>query len=128
MHSLDDASFLRSIVLDFTLRFDDVLDPEKLSAALVRLMELGNWRKLGAGVGTRRDAHAGVGHRLNETQRFFEALLALREIGIGEELRTQVGVGDAGPSFRIEGALEHRLRGAWGFRRNARARCWRGSG
>jgi hypothetical protein len=47
MHSLDDASFFRSIVLDFTLRFDDVLDPEKLSAALVRLMELGNWRKLG---------------------------------------------------------------------------------
>jgi len=36
------------MVLDFTLRFDDVLDPEKLSAALVRLMELGNWRKLGA--------------------------------------------------------------------------------
>jgi len=48
MHSLDDASFNRSMVLDFTLRFDDVLDPEKLSAALVRLMELGNWRKLGA--------------------------------------------------------------------------------
>jgi hypothetical protein len=35
-------------VLDFTLRFDDVLDSEKLGAALVRLMELGNWRKLGA--------------------------------------------------------------------------------
>jgi hypothetical protein len=48
MHSLDDTSFLRSLVLDFTLRFDDALDPEKLSAALVRLMELGNWRKLGA--------------------------------------------------------------------------------
>ena len=48
MHSLDSASLFRSIVLDFTLRFDDVLDPEKLSAALVRLMELGNWRKLGA--------------------------------------------------------------------------------
>ena len=48
MHSLDDISFLHSIVLDFTLRFDDVLDPKKLNAALVRLMELGNWRKLGA--------------------------------------------------------------------------------
>jgi hypothetical protein len=48
MHSLDDASLYRSMVADFTLRFDDVLDPEKLSAALVRLMELGNWRKLGA--------------------------------------------------------------------------------
>jgi hypothetical protein len=48
MHSHDDTSFFRSTVLDFTLRFDDVLDADKLSAALVRLMELGNWRKLGA--------------------------------------------------------------------------------
>ena len=36
------------MVLDFTMRFDDVLDPEKLCTALTRLMELGNWRKLGA--------------------------------------------------------------------------------
>jgi hypothetical protein len=48
LHSLDDTTINRAIVLDFTLRFDDVMDPEKLRAALVRLMELGNWRKLGA--------------------------------------------------------------------------------
>lgn len=48
LHHLDDISILRCIVNDFTLRFDDVLDPGKLSAALERLLELGNWRKLGA--------------------------------------------------------------------------------
>lgn len=48
MHSHDDNPHLRAMVLDFTQRFDDVLDPAKLCAALVRLMELGNWRKLGA--------------------------------------------------------------------------------
>jgi hypothetical protein len=30
-----------------THRFDDVLDAEKLRIGLVRLMELGNWGKLG---------------------------------------------------------------------------------
>lgn len=35
-------------MLDLTLRFDDVLDHEKMRLALVRLVELGNWRKLGA--------------------------------------------------------------------------------
>jgi hypothetical protein len=44
----DDNDIYRAIVLDFTLRFDDVLDPLKVSGALRRLMELGNWRKLGA--------------------------------------------------------------------------------
>jgi hypothetical protein len=48
LHSLDDNFIYRAIVLDFTLRFDDVLDPEKLRTALARLMGLGNWRKLGA--------------------------------------------------------------------------------
>jgi hypothetical protein len=38
----------RAIVLDFSLRFDDVLDHEKLRLALVRLLEIGDWRKLGA--------------------------------------------------------------------------------
>lgn len=48
LHFFDDTSINRGIVLDFTLRFDDVLDPEKVRGALVRLLEIGNWRKLGA--------------------------------------------------------------------------------
>lgn len=48
VHSQDDTPVYRAIVIDFTLRFDDVLDPEKLRRALARLMEIGNWKKLGA--------------------------------------------------------------------------------
>lgn len=48
LHSLDDNTVHRSIVLDLTLRFDDALDSSTLRIALARLMELGNWRKLGA--------------------------------------------------------------------------------
>ena len=48
LHSQDDTSFNRSVVLYLTLRFDNVLDCDKIRLALVRLMELGDWRKLGA--------------------------------------------------------------------------------
>lgn len=47
-HSHDDTATFRAIILDFTLRFDDVLDPEAMRRALARLMELGNWKKLGS--------------------------------------------------------------------------------
>lgn len=46
----DDTAANRDIVIDFTLRFDDVLDVEKLKAALAKLASLGDWRKLGARV------------------------------------------------------------------------------
>lgn len=48
VHYFDDSEIFRSLVVEFALRFDDVLDHEKLYNALVRLMEIGNWRKLGA--------------------------------------------------------------------------------
>jgi hypothetical protein len=48
LHSFDDMDVYRAVVLDFSLRFDDVLDHEKLRLALVRLLEIGDWRKLGA--------------------------------------------------------------------------------
>jgi hypothetical protein len=50
MHYFDDNAINRSVLLYITLRFDDNLDPEKLRRALERLMELGDWRKLGARV------------------------------------------------------------------------------
>lgn len=48
LHYWDDNEVFRSIIVDFALHFDDVLDPEKIRQALARLMEIGNWKKLGA--------------------------------------------------------------------------------
>jgi hypothetical protein len=48
LHYWDDNEVFRSIIVDFALRFDDVLDHEMLRRALARLMEIGDWRKLGA--------------------------------------------------------------------------------
>ena len=46
----DDNAINRSVLLYVTLRFDHVLDAEKLRSSFERLMELGHWRKLGARV------------------------------------------------------------------------------
>ncbi|KAK5651414.1 hypothetical protein OQA88_12502 [Cercophora sp. LCS_1] len=50
LHMLDDTKTLRGIVVTWTLRFNDVLDPEKLHASLSRLLDIGDWRKLGGRV------------------------------------------------------------------------------
>ncbi|KAH8674177.1 hypothetical protein BX600DRAFT_495474 [Xylariales sp. PMI_506] len=47
IHPLDDQENFRNIMLGLTLRFNDVLDAEKLHEALSRLLEHGDWRKLG---------------------------------------------------------------------------------
>jgi len=47
VHMLDDAKMLRSMLLAWTLRFDDVLDGNKLHESLSRLLEIGDWRKIG---------------------------------------------------------------------------------
>ena len=48
LHYFDDNDINRAWVMHLMLRFDDVLDPEKLRVSLVRLINTGNWRKLGA--------------------------------------------------------------------------------
>lgn len=48
LHELDDTKTNRALCVDFSLRFDDVLDVEKLVGALERLFEKPGWRKLGA--------------------------------------------------------------------------------
>ncbi|KAI1632585.1 hypothetical protein F4809DRAFT_656142 [Biscogniauxia mediterranea] len=48
LHSFDDRPINRSIQLLFMMRFDDVLDPEKLRSSLEKLLEREGWRKLGA--------------------------------------------------------------------------------
>jgi hypothetical protein len=43
---LQDYTF-RQLLMVSTLRFDEVLDAEKLRNALSQLLEIGDWRKLG---------------------------------------------------------------------------------
>ncbi|CAM1503471.1 Fc.00g010620.m01.CDS01 [Cosmosporella sp. VM-42] len=47
LHMLDDTKTLRDIVVTWTLRFNDVLDADKLHVSLSRLLEIGDWRKVG---------------------------------------------------------------------------------
>lgn len=46
--SADDTDFNRTVVVTFMLKFDDVLDPEKLGLSLEKLISRPGWRKLGA--------------------------------------------------------------------------------
>jgi hypothetical protein len=47
LHSLDDNDIFRSIILNFTFCFDDVLDADKLYLSLEKLLSREDWRKLG---------------------------------------------------------------------------------
>lgn len=47
VHFLDDTKTLREIAVTWTLRFNDVLDPDMLHASLLRLLDIGDWRKVG---------------------------------------------------------------------------------
>lgn len=48
LHRLDDTWIYRSIGVEYTMRFDEVLDADKLAGALWKLLEKPGWRKLGA--------------------------------------------------------------------------------
>ncbi|EEU36709.1 uncharacterized protein NECHADRAFT_86526 [Fusarium vanettenii 77-13-4] len=47
VHSSDDRSLYRKVLLSWTLHFDDVLDTEMLQNSLSLLLKTSNWRKLG---------------------------------------------------------------------------------
>jgi hypothetical protein len=47
VHMLDDTATLRSIVITWTLCFNDVLDADKLHASLSKLLNIGDWGKIG---------------------------------------------------------------------------------
>jgi hypothetical protein len=47
VHMLDDTKSLRNIVVTWTLRFNDVLDADKLHAPLSTLLTIGDWKKVG---------------------------------------------------------------------------------
>ncbi|KAK2611912.1 hypothetical protein QQS21_002018 [Conoideocrella luteorostrata] len=44
---IDNAMVLKTMVLSVTMRFDAVLEPSKLHAALCTLLDTGDWRRLG---------------------------------------------------------------------------------
>ncbi|KAH6841263.1 hypothetical protein B0T12DRAFT_398622 [Alternaria alternata] len=47
VHILDDTKTFRSILITWTLVFNDVLNADKLRSSLANLLETGDWRKLG---------------------------------------------------------------------------------
>lgn len=47
VHLFDDSAAARGIVLVWTFRFEDVLNPDKLYHALSSLFEMDGWRRLG---------------------------------------------------------------------------------
>ncbi|CAG9953626.1 unnamed protein product [Clonostachys rosea f. rosea IK726] len=47
VHGIDSADVLRPLILGWTMRFNDVLDADKLHEALCRLINIGDWKKLG---------------------------------------------------------------------------------
>lgn len=47
VHVLDDTKIFRSILITWTLCFNDVLDADKLESSLAKLLKTGDWRKLG---------------------------------------------------------------------------------
>lgn len=47
VHYFDDTFVNRKMIMCWTMKFDDVLDPEALRSSLARLLEIGDWRKLG---------------------------------------------------------------------------------
>lgn len=48
LHHLDDTFQNRLYAGRFLLRFNDVLDPDKLRSSLQELLEMDGWRKVGA--------------------------------------------------------------------------------
>lgn len=47
LHYFDDTHQLRSMMMCLTLKFDDVLDADKLHKSLVKLIKNDHWRKIG---------------------------------------------------------------------------------
>lgn len=47
IHKADQIKELRGLLMIWTLKFNDVLDPGLLQTSLTELLEIGDWRKLG---------------------------------------------------------------------------------
>ena len=47
LHHFDNNPGMRKLLVGWMLQFNDVLDPEMLRSSLSRLLEIGDWKKLG---------------------------------------------------------------------------------
>jgi hypothetical protein len=47
LHLMDQQHSIRELVMSYTFRYNDVLNPEMLHDSLVKLLGMGDWRKLG---------------------------------------------------------------------------------
>jgi hypothetical protein len=47
VHFIDQAGIIRSSIINYTFRYNDVLDANKLHNSLNQLLHMGEWRKLG---------------------------------------------------------------------------------
>lgn len=57
LNTNDDTTFNRGIVMGFMMRFDNVLNPEKLHSSLKKLLGREGWRKLGARIRLNVSSH-----------------------------------------------------------------------
>jgi hypothetical protein len=64
-HYWDDDPHTLGLSFDVTFRFDEVLDHERLRRALSRLLQIGDWRKLGARI--RRNADGNLEHHVPQS-------------------------------------------------------------
>ncbi|KAH8688490.1 hypothetical protein BGZ61DRAFT_494573 [Ilyonectria robusta] len=55
VHPTDDNKTNREKTMSWTLRFNDILDAEKIQDSLRRLLEIGDWRKLGGRLREKKD-------------------------------------------------------------------------
>ncbi|KAI0410410.1 hypothetical protein F5X98DRAFT_368818 [Xylaria grammica] len=55
VHFIDQAAILRSSLVSYTFRYDRVLDAQKLLGSLAKLIDSGDWRKLGGRLRNNRD-------------------------------------------------------------------------
>ncbi|KAL5361455.1 hypothetical protein BJX96DRAFT_185294 [Aspergillus floccosus] len=66
---LNKVDYLYDGTMELVLRFDDVLDPERLRQSLSRLLEIGNWRKVGARV-RQRNSPTGVAYEYHIPEKY----------------------------------------------------------
>ncbi|CZR65590.1 uncharacterized protein PAC_15490 [Phialocephala subalpina] len=55
VHLLDNANDYRNLFMSYLFRFKDILDSDKLADSLTKLLEIGDWRKLGGRLRLKED-------------------------------------------------------------------------
>ncbi|RBR23741.1 uncharacterized protein FIESC28_03446 [Fusarium coffeatum] len=96
-HMMDNLSMLRQMIMAWTMRFDEVLDPEKLHNTLTELLQIGDWKKFGGRLkfGNNTNGHLEI-HSTTPAVAFWHKKY---DISIGEhELTTSFPKATAEPS------------------------------